>query len=119
MECLIYIYGKVSAMLRALMSRKTRKAYDRVLSAIADIVLNLRPSNMITDFEGALQEALIAMYPKATLQGCFFHYCHVDINFLLPSCIFFLYSYFLPLLYFSITVVALPWSQAFIISPNK
>ena len=60
----------------ALMSRKTEAAYASVLKTMFENLLpSLRPSNLMSDFETALQNVLKHIFPDATVNGCFFHHC--------------------------------------------
>ena len=59
----------------ALMSRKTEAAYASVLKTLFE---NFLPSsNLMSDLETALQNVLKHIFPDATVNGCFFHHCHV------------------------------------------
>ena len=60
---------------------KTTETYIEMLAAIKNIVkpihsLNspLKPTTALTDFELAMQHALVNQFPSLILKGCFFHF---------------------------------------------
>lgn len=56
------------------MSRKTAASYKAVFKYV-EKVFELKPNLIMTDFENGLRKAIKQVYPKATLKGCWFHYC--------------------------------------------
>ncbi|XP_050431473.1 uncharacterized protein LOC126840030 isoform X1 [Adelges cooleyi] len=58
-----------------LMESKSRNAYISVLNFVkSNIVPNLNPSVIITDFGTALRDTLISLFPQARVAGCWFHH---------------------------------------------
>lgn len=57
------------------MTKRTAKSYEALFRFIERKVFRLKPSEIITDFEGGLRKALKIVYPNIILRGCWFHYC--------------------------------------------
>lgn len=57
------------------MTRKTTECYAAVLEFIENRVFQLKPSEIITDFEEGMRIAIRNQYPNTILRGCWFHYC--------------------------------------------
>lgn len=57
------------------MSRKTSDLYIEVLKYIETNIFEMKPSNFMLDFEMGMRKAIKEVYPYATLNGCWFHYC--------------------------------------------
>lgn len=59
-----------------LMESRTREAYVSVLQRLRDLGLN--PLWAMTDFEEALQQAFLNVFPDVELHGCVWHYARVS-----------------------------------------
>lgn len=60
------------------MESKTRIAYDTTLRFIKNnLVPNLEPDIIITDYESALRDSLLSAFPQARAVGCWFHHNQV------------------------------------------
>lgn len=57
------------------MSKKTYQSYLAVFKFIENYVFELKPAEVITDFETGLRKAINEHYPDAKLRGCWYHYC--------------------------------------------
>lgn len=76
------ILTQVLPVAYALMSRKTDCAYAAVIPNIMhELLPDLQPGTIISDFEAALQNNMARLFPHSTIQGCFFHLCHVSLYF--------------------------------------
>lgn len=61
-----------------LMESKSRNSYDCVIRFIRNNLLsNLSPETIMTDYETALRDALISAFPEFRTVGCFFHHNQV------------------------------------------
>ena len=70
--------GHVFPILKAIMNRKTRTAYDSVYCKLKELLPDsVKPSLVVTDYEQALQGAMAAVFPEARIVGCWFHYSQV------------------------------------------
>lgn len=62
-----------------IMTRKTEAAYWRVLIFMYEVVPGIQASNIVTDYEIALGNALRQTFPAANQQKCWFHMAQVII----------------------------------------
>ena len=63
------------------MDRRKYIDYKPILQYIfKEIVPELRPQSVMTDFEAALQKAFLNIFPFADVKGCYFHYSQVFIQ---------------------------------------
>lgn len=63
-----------------MMTRKTEAAYRRILEFICEVVPgDIQASNIVTDYEIALGNALRHTFPAANQQKCWFHMAQVII----------------------------------------
>lgn len=63
------------------MEAKTRNAYDTVFHFIKNNLLpNVSPTTIVTDYETALRDVLQSQYPLARTSGCWFHHNQVVNN---------------------------------------
>lgn len=60
-------------MFYILSTSKSTECYKDVFENI-ERVFKLKPKGFTTDFEAGLRKALAAAYPRAVLNGCWFHY---------------------------------------------
>jgi len=67
------------------MENKTEVAYNKVLDRFKTAFPNIRPNNIMTDYEIGLQNALRNTYPQAQITGCFFHFVQVILLFFFLS----------------------------------
>lgn len=58
-----------------LTTRKSALSYRSIFNFIEQNVFQLKPKEIITDFETGLRNALNEVYPKTVLRGCWFHFC--------------------------------------------
>jgi len=64
-----------------LMESKSRNSYDCIIRFIRNNLLpNLAPETIITNYETALRNALICAFPESRAVGCFFHHNQVPIK---------------------------------------
>jgi len=71
------------------MESKTRRSYECVFQFVKNNLLpTLRPSIIITDYESALRDVLLSVFPGARSVGCWFHHnqvrvilCYLLLNF--------------------------------------
>lgn len=56
------------------MTKRTKKAYRKVLKYIEENIFQLKPAKMMTDFEKALRKAIKQTYQNVALHGCWFHF---------------------------------------------
>ncbi|KAF0702153.1 MULE domain-containing protein, partial [Aphis craccivora] len=62
-----------------LMESKTRNSYNCVFNFLKTHLLpNFNPSIIITDYESALRDTLISIFPTARTTGCWFHHNQVS-----------------------------------------
>jgi len=59
------------------MTRKTEAAYTSVLDHIKSCVPGIIVSNIVTDYEVGLSNALANVFPGVRLQKCWFHMAQV------------------------------------------
>lgn len=57
------------------MTTKRTDCYAAIFNYIEDNVFNLLPRQFTTDWEQGLRKALLQVYPKTELKGCWYHYC--------------------------------------------
>ncbi|XP_039297484.1 uncharacterized protein LOC120354421 isoform X2 [Nilaparvata lugens] len=57
-----------------LMTRRTQDAYEGVLSYLKNQMPALNPTFVLADFEQAIQNATLTVWPNCRIVGCFFHY---------------------------------------------
>ena len=70
--------GHVMPFFKAVMTNKSRPLYDSVFQMIKEVLPEeVVPDIVLTDFESALQGALSAIFPTASVRGCWFHYSQV------------------------------------------
>lgn len=70
MQSIPIVYG--------LMESKSRNSYDCIIRFIKNNLLpNLAPEIIITDYETALRDVLISVFPGARSVGCWFHHNQV------------------------------------------
>lgn len=63
------------------MEAKTRNSYDTVFHYIKNNLLpNLSPTTIVTDYETALRDVLQSYFPRARTSGCWFHHNQVGYN---------------------------------------
>lgn len=58
-----------------LVKGKSQDIYLKVFNLINNMIPNLFPKKIISDFEIASINSLIAIWPCVNIQGCYFHYC--------------------------------------------
>lgn len=58
-----------------LTTKKSALSYRSIFNFIEHNVFQLKPKEIITDFEAGLRKALNEVYPNALLRGCWFHFC--------------------------------------------
>lgn len=58
-----------------LTTKKSALSYRSIFEYIEQNLYHLEPSEIITDFEAGLRNALNTVYPNTVLRGCWFHYC--------------------------------------------
>ncbi|XP_047129382.1 uncharacterized protein LOC124809360 [Hydra vulgaris] len=63
-----------------LMTRRTQELYSLAFSKVAELVPNLSPLRIMTDYEQALMNTLEIQYPLAEISGCWFHYVNAVVN---------------------------------------
>lgn len=58
------------------MERRTVDSYNRLLRIVRDSVLQqgVQVASVMTDYEIALRQSVIATFPNTQLRGCWFHY---------------------------------------------
>lgn len=56
------------------MSRKTADAYIALFNYIQKNIIDLEPTEIISDFEGGLRKAVNTVFPRTRLRGCWFHF---------------------------------------------
>lgn len=56
------------------MSNRSTEAYTAVFNYIQQKIFDLRPTQIMTDFEAALRKSIKKCYPTVELKGCWFHY---------------------------------------------
>ena len=60
----------------ALLPNKMQATYIRMLRELCNIQgINLQPQTVLIDFEVAEKNALEAVFPGVSVEGCFFHFC--------------------------------------------
>lgn len=68
------------------MESKSRNSYDCVIRFIKhNLVPNLTPEIIITDYETALRDVLISVFPGARSVGCWFHHNQVGDTYLMNA----------------------------------
>ncbi|XP_008188478.1 uncharacterized protein LOC103310847 [Acyrthosiphon pisum] len=72
-HCMIQNYS--IPIIYVLMESKCRDSYDCDLAFVKNnLIPNLTPSTIITDYEPALRDALVSQFPGAQAHGCWFHH---------------------------------------------
>lgn len=56
------------------MNTKSQAAYKTVLEWIQVNVCDLDPASFMSDFEPALRNAIMEVYPACQIRGCYFHF---------------------------------------------
>lgn len=56
------------------MTRKTAICYTTLFKFIENKIVNLEPTEFMTDFEDGMRKAIKLVYPNSILRGCWFHY---------------------------------------------
>lgn len=73
-------------MVRVLMRKRNKGTYLAALEKLKTLVPRFEPLKIMTDYEGAEQNALAEAFPNAELHGCLFHYakvgCYLTTSFL-------------------------------------
>ena len=69
----VYVGGAAIPCIYALMRSKTQPQYDRLWAAIKALKPGLSPRTILTDFEVASRNSILASFPGVQLGGCFFH----------------------------------------------
>lgn len=57
------------------MSAKSAACYEAVFRFIEYNIFELEPGAFMTDFEAGMRKAIRTCFPRARLNGCWFHYC--------------------------------------------
>lgn len=57
------------------MTRKTAKCYAALFAFIEEELVELKPKEIMTDYESGMRAAIRKCWPTATLRGCWFHFC--------------------------------------------
>lgn len=57
------------------MTRKTADCYRAVFNFIEEKLFKLQPTEMMTDFEAGMRQAITKNWPTVVLRGCWFHFC--------------------------------------------
>lgn len=57
------------------MTSRSNECYTAVFKYIEQHIFELKPDEIITDFEAGLRIAVNQYYPRAILRGCWYHYC--------------------------------------------
>lgn len=57
------------------MSNKTAECYEAVFKFIETNIFKLEPVNLMTDYESGMRKAILSVYAKSILRGCWFHFC--------------------------------------------
>lgn len=65
-------------MLRAIMLRRTEDAYMELFAFIKRLVPRFRPDKIMCDFEDAQMNAWRRSFPRATVEGCLWHFAVVS-----------------------------------------
>jgi len=58
-----------------LLSGKSSEAYEHLFGFINQNIFQFKAASFLTDYDSDLRKALTAIFPKATLNSCWFHYC--------------------------------------------
>lgn len=56
------------------LNNKSESLYRQVFIRLAVLIPALKPTSIMSDFERALRNAIIEVFPNVTLHGCWFHY---------------------------------------------
>ena len=59
----------------ALLTNKQQATYTTVLNEIKNIEARLDRSSVMIDFEIAVMNSIITVFPRAEIKGCFVHLC--------------------------------------------
>lgn len=57
------------------MTSKSYNCYLSVLEYIERHIFQMKPDEIITDFEGGMRKAIKSIYPNSILRGCWYHFC--------------------------------------------
>nr|XP_016929019.1 uncharacterized protein LOC108009294 [Drosophila suzukii] len=63
------------ALIYILLSGKSSEAYEHLFGFINQNIFQFEAASFLTDYDSDLRKALTAIFPKATLNSCWFHYC--------------------------------------------
>ena len=56
------------------LNNKSESLYQQLFIRLAVLIPALKPTSIMTDFERALRNAIMQVFPNVTLHGCWFHY---------------------------------------------
>ena len=56
------------------LNNKSESLYRQVFIRLAVLIPALKPTSIMSDFERALRNAIMEVFPNVTLHGCWFHY---------------------------------------------
>lgn len=73
MFCFFFSF-QIIPMLRAIMIRRSERAYTVLFEYIKTLVPRFRPQSIKCDFEDAQVNAWKAAFPYAKVEGCLWHY---------------------------------------------
>jgi len=67
-------YNVSIPLIYALLPNKSMSTYKHLLSKIKDLVPEMNPRSILTDFEKAMIASFNIIFPNAAHRGCFFHF---------------------------------------------
>ncbi|ODM88747.1 hypothetical protein Ocin01_17935 [Orchesella cincta] len=67
-------FNKVIPTMYALLPNRLESTYVKMLNALKELVPNLKPVSVTTDYEKAAKNAFKSVFPNATQSGCLFHF---------------------------------------------
>ena len=68
------VQGAVIPCVYAFLPNKTQHTYVTLFRELININGNLRPASVLIDFELGIKNALVAVFPAVSVNGCFFHF---------------------------------------------
>jgi hypothetical protein len=74
LNILVSYKGVVLPVFHILMTAKPYGLYRGILERLKSLYPSFRPTYVNTDFEGALIKAIRLTFPRAVINGCWFHY---------------------------------------------